>query len=472
MADIVAAYRRGITAPAVMPEELAFGYYGRLSRWNGGLGREALTCRAFEYFGAEAGQSKPVSEVIWLARMLGQSTQKFACDHTMVPYTQAFDAARASGEHGGPARLHCLINVAFRLPRSFVQYCPKCAAEDLDYHGFSYWRRHHQLPGVLWCDKHRTPLLGVEKKWIFGTSPGEFAASEAEQVDFDWVKGLIDDPILDRFRLLQEFFLAAKHPIREVAVSRLLRDRAVDLGFHGGRGDVRKPLLSAHICKTLNRRWLAELVKGSQDAGGHWFPSIDGALLGHHETVGVPAMLLVAAVLWDTPEEAFNAIANSEATDQPQLFRSRETPLWNLYDLESAYIACDGRHFAVAESIGVPKPSAAAALKRIGLPALGEQPDKALLAAAHAFVNESEGLAQAALDHGVAVADLEQLLRRAAGPFGAALKKMQEHRQGGETQLQRPEGQHSGMKSRNTKCRPQIDQNDDQNAGSRGIRSS
>ena len=39
--------------------------------------------------------------------------------------------------------------------------CHDCILADEDNHGFAYWRRDHQLPGVLVCQKHGTPLLAL-----------------------------------------------------------------------------------------------------------------------------------------------------------------------------------------------------------------------------------------------------------------------------------------------------------------------
>ncbi len=39
--------------------------------------------------------------------------------------------------------------------------CRECTLADDEEHGFAYWRRDHQLPGVLVCQKHGTPLLAL-----------------------------------------------------------------------------------------------------------------------------------------------------------------------------------------------------------------------------------------------------------------------------------------------------------------------
>lgn len=40
----------------------------------------------------------------------------------------------------------------------YLKYCPVCFKEDIEENGESYWRRLHQVPGILYCDKHEVSL--------------------------------------------------------------------------------------------------------------------------------------------------------------------------------------------------------------------------------------------------------------------------------------------------------------------------
>lgn len=39
-----------------------------------------------------------------------------------------------------------------------LKSCPECMQADLEGHGWAYWRRAHQLPGVWVCPSHGIPL--------------------------------------------------------------------------------------------------------------------------------------------------------------------------------------------------------------------------------------------------------------------------------------------------------------------------
>lgn len=88
-------------------------------------------------------------------------------NHTMYPYLTSFlsnDRANAVYEEmliG--SRKNLLISVGanstnVRFGR-YLKYCKKCCLEDLNKYSESYWRRVHQIPGILFCEKHKSKLI-------------------------------------------------------------------------------------------------------------------------------------------------------------------------------------------------------------------------------------------------------------------------------------------------------------------------
>lgn len=88
-------------------------------------------------------------------------------DATIIPYYTKFrapsvtanvlDKVRGSGI-GALARDLGMTRSTFTAhpPR---RSCHECVLADDEKYGFAYWRRDHQLPGVLVCQTHGTPLL-------------------------------------------------------------------------------------------------------------------------------------------------------------------------------------------------------------------------------------------------------------------------------------------------------------------------
>lgn len=100
-----------------------------------------------------------------LAQCIGSTSDALLFRHTTFPYSTAFysdelaKVARATALLTGPrARASGPItqSTSDLVPRR--RWCSTCALRDLDAWGESYWRRSHNLPGVLVCLHHDEPL--------------------------------------------------------------------------------------------------------------------------------------------------------------------------------------------------------------------------------------------------------------------------------------------------------------------------
>ncbi len=99
-----------------------------------------------------------------IARAFGMDLEEFIHSHTLLPYAVAFMAPRDKGRiltslFSGRSDL-CVSAVAQNATKStsLLKLCVACKAQDLLQYGETYWRRSHQLPGVLLCAVHEQPL--------------------------------------------------------------------------------------------------------------------------------------------------------------------------------------------------------------------------------------------------------------------------------------------------------------------------
>lgn len=69
-----------------------------------------------------------------------------------------------------------LLGIHVRAPE-FLRMCPVCIDEDLLKFGETYWRRSHQLPGVLMCSSHSTELRNSDVRIRRGY-PNELVAAD------------------------------------------------------------------------------------------------------------------------------------------------------------------------------------------------------------------------------------------------------------------------------------------------------
>lgn len=88
--------------------------------------------------------------------------------HTILPYYHFFRGRDDCEKilriaQGDGSWIHLLGIIACRghglaAENPFPAYCRSCVRDDLKAHGFSYWRRTHQLPSVRLCPWHHEPL--------------------------------------------------------------------------------------------------------------------------------------------------------------------------------------------------------------------------------------------------------------------------------------------------------------------------
>jgi hypothetical protein len=101
------------------------------------------------------------------ALVWGMTAEEIAEKYTLLPFythfandvvkTKAMGAMKSDSGTGLHAKLG--INTSRVKVPSFLRYCPECASEDFNRWGETYWRRTHQLPGVLMCTKHEALLM-------------------------------------------------------------------------------------------------------------------------------------------------------------------------------------------------------------------------------------------------------------------------------------------------------------------------
>lgn len=77
-----------------------------------------------------------------------------------LPKVVATTLRRARGESSYGVT-QSLGMAATNSPHPPRRSCRECIQQDMESFGFSYWRRSHQLPGVLVCQQHRTRLLSL-----------------------------------------------------------------------------------------------------------------------------------------------------------------------------------------------------------------------------------------------------------------------------------------------------------------------
>jgi hypothetical protein len=150
-------------------DELLYSMLGRIHWMNGSSSPKQTLGELFSSRSVRAGVFLQTSLGRLAANLppkRGLTAERLAQDTTLFPYLTAFQPAEIrrwaleTMTDGDATSLHVRLGLAagkVRLP-SALRYCPACRKEMLARQGELYWKRTHQLPGVLVCIQHGGPL--------------------------------------------------------------------------------------------------------------------------------------------------------------------------------------------------------------------------------------------------------------------------------------------------------------------------
>lgn len=413
-----------IVRPEILPEEYALGYRGRVMACNGMTDSTDSVNALLKWSGNARVSRHSFSTVELLAALAGMDVGRFVCSHTLLPLRRAVVASFQGVEHGCTKHRSILWSTALRVPRPGTYLCTECIKEDLDFHGTPYWRREHQMPGLYWCTKHRLALGYIEASNAYLSPPSAYYKSH-QPVDHGWVQQLQQSAPIQRFLAISSDLLARSKPLDELAVSRAAKARAIGLGLHAGRGVVERRLVSDLIKERFDSAWLGSVFPElAEKPVGEYVPSIESALYGKRHGVASAVYALVFAALFDTPEEAVNAMVEASAEERAKARSSAVMAELSDQQLQEAYVTCRGSHAAVARELGLGAYVVRKRLLEMGLPSLGSAVSPLLWNAVTCVFTQGVSLDQASKLHNVDRMDLERLLLQAAGPFRAALTGM------------------------------------------------
>jgi hypothetical protein len=98
----------------------------------------------------------------------GMTSDQIINNHTLFPFYSHFVSPETSSKcvqsmkTGNPLHIHAHLGITCRVRRvempQFMRFCSLCALADIETLGETYWRRQHQLPGVIVCAEHGVAL--------------------------------------------------------------------------------------------------------------------------------------------------------------------------------------------------------------------------------------------------------------------------------------------------------------------------
>ncbi|TWA66474.1 Tn7-like transposition protein D [Azospirillum brasilense] len=156
--------------PASYPDELLYSVLARFHRHTCSVSPKRTMDDLFGNRDARATVDLP-GHLGSLSRRLpsdrGLTPERLAVEFTLFPYHTAFQPSEVVGAvlaamTDGPASgIHTRLGITAStvVTPATLRYCLACHAEAFAHRGERFWRRAHQLPGVLVCPDHGIPLM-------------------------------------------------------------------------------------------------------------------------------------------------------------------------------------------------------------------------------------------------------------------------------------------------------------------------
>jgi TniQ len=195
------------------------------------------------------------------------------------------------------------------LSTDVSKFCPSCAEEDFDFHGVSYWRRTHQIPGIDHCSKHMESLEFLRQdamcKFLPRNSlPTQICIPQGERESY------FDSPYIRNFSALGDLALHRRIPLNPAIITRTLtRQYFSKLGEYRGQ-------LTALAIKNFPETWLKrhfpQIFNNPKSA---IFPAVDEVLRSSRTAYATKLYLLAMSLLWDNPDEAMQACLHEAANN-------------------------------------------------------------------------------------------------------------------------------------------------------------
>ncbi|MFY9478633.1 MAG: TniQ family protein [Aquabacterium sp.] len=299
-----------IHAPSLLPDEDARGYWGRVMRLNGvpvaPHNEATFTSATRNRLVTDHGVKPGMAEVLCAVASIPMTTLVHA--HTLIPFSGAILAVVNGDWCGNSHTSKELRRVATHPNARSRSLCRECVGEDLDFWGFSYWRRSHQLHGVVWCTKHGCALLRAQAHDTWQTMPSE-ALPNAQSVSDAVVEQALAHPVLLRYAETCNELLNLKRPLSTFQVVRAMTRRARSLGLMhetettGGK-------LSEYAASCISGPWQREFWSNAPGAPlDSCFHALDATLSRLLGTCEADAYALAIALLYDSVDDALNELS-------------------------------------------------------------------------------------------------------------------------------------------------------------------
>lgn len=396
--------------PPPLPDEHLVGMLERVARLNGisiGRIREHL-CR----------RSSASSLLEAIARTLDLSVPTLAASSTAYRFARAISAEPISFDDPLWLRSQGKHSIEYRW-RTPPRYCMSCVEEDLRELGHSYWRRTHQLPGVVICPDHSECLQTVQCAGSAVGLPGEGRRDRRAEA-------ALCDPqsIITRYAHTVRMLLTWKTQIPLVAMQNVIRERATSVGLRLG-GTSKHRTLSDMAQDQAPSDWLLQHFRSrrTRRCGSHLSASIASVCGSRNGCLSTQFYALALTLLFDSPEDARERLCAQPPANMTTQYRSYLGVNWTSNKVLTALVKHRGVVERTADALGISEKTMHQGLGSIGLKSISRVARSELADALRDYF-DGASIAEASAKYGVSQQDVERVLRSAGTLYSRVLSRI------------------------------------------------
>lgn len=402
--------------PKINPDEFGPGYLIRLGLANGITKQKEVTKSILNYF-PEITEHQNIIPYL-LSVVSGLSVEDYCQQHTLLPIHRSITNIEENTVHGSLEYEYGVFRLGHFGLIKYFKICKSCIKEDLDYLGYSYFRRSHQIPGAHCCTKHSNSESGIlySAPLTVFCNPDHIDDVQLNRLD------QYNNSNIDCIQLILDGLCHFNQPTNPNNLTVAMQAKAKELGMRWCANG-QSALFSDFYVDQLPKNWLDEVgISTSSKVFGKRSSSIDGVLSIQEKHSQAMLYITALAILFGDSDQVLSLVnsAKNSVGNKPKSLKKFEDEYWRSDEFMQIYLSNLGNRQKLAKHLGVCNNVMLKGIKIAQLPCLGRTYNSAFKALELFY--EGMPLHEASSTTGFPLDKLEQLLRKAFGKLPPMVK--------------------------------------------------
>lgn len=390
--------------PKINPDEFGPGYLIRLGLVNGLDNQKNVLKRILHHY-PNITEYRALPPYL-LSVVLGMSTEEYCQEHSLLPIHRSISNIGLDLSHGSIQDVYGLQRYGHFAQIKNFKICKSCINEDLDYLGYSYYRRSHQIPGVRCCSKH-----GPKSGQLYSVPLEGFCNPDQNDIAELTPLEQYDNQYISRILTIMDGLCEFKEPTNPISLVPIMQSKAKELGLKWcDKG--RSELFSDRVVQNLPIEWLDDLgINLDSKIRGKRSGKIDGALSPQKSSFHALVYIVAMGMLFEDTDQVLTLIRNVKSLpiQKVRTLRKFDLKYWESNDFFRLYLSKGGNAAEIAKHFGVIEETIWRGLKIAKLPTIGQYKNGPIKA--FKLFQKGHSLQDAANMGGVPVDKLEAIVR-------------------------------------------------------------